>query len=499
MEQQRRIEYVALSKIQGAARNPKQHAEKDIEASVGRFGFVETPVLDERTGRLVAGHGRVKVLNALKASNRAAPKGIRVDGDDWYVPVERGWASTNDSEAEAYLVASNRLTENGGWDDAGLGALLKDLRDSSEDALAGVGFSDKDVDKLLNQLARASAAAGGDPDAVFEPPTDSKVQPGQVWLLGDHRMICADCTDPDAWDRLMVGKRAMLVATDPPYGVEYDAEWRAAAGLAGGGKVRTGKVANDDQADWERVYRLLPADIVYVWHASAFTDVVMRGLREAGLDIRQQIIWSKASPAISRSHYHWAHEPCWYAVRKGATANWLGDRKQRTVWEAASPIGGGGAGEAKTAHPTQKPVLLWEIPIYNHTPEGGLLVDPFLGSGTAIIAAEKTHRVAYGFELDPRYCQLIIDRWEAFTGKKATLEVDPVDVQPRVRRPAKATDAQVATAELVFADGSPVPERRCWACLHNASEDCREDLAAGGNGCREFELDLNANENANEE
>lgn len=449
----RRVEYLPLASIKGAPRNPKEHAEKDLAASVGRFGFVETPVLDERTQRLVAGHGRMKVLVALKAAGAPAPRGVEVRGDDWYIPVERGWASADDHEAEAYLVASNRITEQGGWNDADLGALLKDLRSSSDGALDGIGFSSKEVDKLLNGLARTAAAGDQNPDQVLAPPASSKVQPGQVWLLGDHRMICGDSTDPDVWDRLMLGKRAALLATDPPYGVEYNAEWRAAAGLAPGGKVRTGKVANDDQADWERVYRLAPADVAYVWHASAFSDVVMRGLREAGFDVRQQIIWNKNHAAISRSHYHWGHEPCWYAVRKGATANWLGDRKQTTVWDAGSPIGSGGAGEAKTAHPTQKPAVLWEIPIYNHTPEGGLLVDPFLGSGTAIIAAEKTHRACYGIELDVAYCQLIIDRWEKYSGKVATLEVDPVDIRPKTRRPAKASASQVEVAEAIFDPG----------------------------------------------
>ena len=174
-----------------------------------------------------------------------------------------------------------------------------------------------------------------------------------------------------------------------------------------------------DRADWRQAYQLSDARVAYVWHGALHAGLVGQGLVEAGFELRQQIIWVKQIHTLSRAHYQWRHEPCWYAVRKGASANWQGGRKQTTVWEEASPIagfGGGGTEDSATAHPTQKPLALYTRPILNHTSPGELVYDPFAGSGTALVAAEQHGRRSLLIELDPAWCDVIRDRYQALAG-----------------------------------------------------------------------------------
>src|SRR5262245_35544674 len=182
------------------------------------------------------------------------------------------------------------------------------------------------------------------------------------------------------------------MVTDPPYGVEYDPMWREEAGL--GPQRQTGPVSNDDRVDWTPAYQLFPGHVAYVWHAGVHAVEVAAGLSRAEFEVRSQIIWAKQHFAMSRGHYHWQHEPCWYAVRNGRPSRWRGDRKQSTIWNVPNlnPMGGDRA-EPKTGHGTQKPVELMRRPILNHTERGEVVYDPFLGSGTTLIAAEQTGRV----------------------------------------------------------------------------------------------------------
>lgn len=214
----------------------------------------------------------------------------------------------------------------------------------------------------------------------------------------------------------------MLMVTDPPYGVNYEPEWRnEVAGKYGIGAPRAlGKVLNDDRFDWAEAIRLFDGDVAYVWHAGVYAAQVAESLGKAGYDIRSQIIWAKQSLVISRGHYHWQHEPCWYAVKKGRTGHWAGDRKQTTLWQISNRNPRGGEIEdANTNHSTQKPVECMRRPIVNNTKRGESVYDPFLGSGTTMIAAESTDRVCYGMEIDPIYCDMAVKRWEDFVGKKA--------------------------------------------------------------------------------
>jgi DNA modification methylase len=241
--------------------------------------------------------------------------------------------------------------------------------------------------------------------------------------------------------------------TDPPYGVGYDPQWREQAGL--GKQRQTGAVINDDRVDWSAAYKLFPGDVAYVWHAGIYAPEVAISLADAGFEIRTQIIWAKQHFAMSRGHYHWQHKPCWYAVRKGQPAGWRGGRKESTLWEVPNlnPFGTAGTEDAVTGHGTQKPVELMRRPILNHTEEGDLIYDPFLGSGSTLIAAERASRVCYGLEISAGYVDAIVLRWQNLTGRQAVLEATGKtfeEMRADRRRAAGLSEEECvsATAEL---------------------------------------------------
>lgn len=401
---ERRIEYMPIDEIKFAEANPKSHDIATITKSVARFGYGEAPMLDERTGRLVAGHGRIETLRKMRDSQTPAPKGILVKDGKWLAPVQRGWASRTDAEADAYLLASNKLTQAGGWNDDGLVAMLKDL--ASKDALEGTGFTSSELDALLAEDWPKNA------DAIPDVPVDIWVNEGDMFQLGDHRIACGSSTDKAVVARLLGERKPTLMMTDPPYGVNYDPAWRNEA--LGTYTKRTGKVENDDQADWREAYALFDGPVAYVWHDGLFAGVVADGLRSSRFELRSQIIWAKPSLVLSRGHYHWQHEPCWYAVRTGATNRWFGDRKQTTLWS----VDHAGAEDESEMHGTPKPVELYRRAYQNSSERGDFVYEPFCGSGTALIAAELTARKCLAIELSPQYVQLAIERWEKFTGKK---------------------------------------------------------------------------------
>jgi DNA modification methylase len=207
------------------------------------------------------------------------------------------------------------------------------------------------------------------------------------------------------------------MVTDPPYGVEYDPGWRNKAGAAA--TKRTGKVLNDDRADWREAWVLFPGDVAYVWHGALHVTTVADSLIASGFNIRSQIIWAKDRLVLSRGDYHWQHEPCLYAVKKTGKGHWAGDRKQTTLWPIANKDQ-----DAETVHGTQKPVECMRRPILNNSSPGQAVYEPFMGSGTTLIAAETTGRVCFGIELNPAYVDVAVERWQAFTGQVAVLEGD---------------------------------------------------------------------------
>jgi DNA modification methylase len=244
-----------------------------------------------------------------------------------------------------------------------------------------------------------------------------RIRTGDVWRLGSHRLVCGDATLSTAASIALGDDPARLMVTDPPYGVGYDPTWRIRL-VERSGRRKTvracGAVTNDDRADWRRAWQLFSGDVAYVWHSGRNATLVADSLRAADFVIRAQIIWDKRRLIISRGHYHWRHEPCWYAVRRGRTAHWVGDRKQVTVWPISHR-------RSETGHAAQKPIECMLRPILNHSREGDAVYDPFLGSGTTLIAAEMAGRRCHAIEIEPTYVALAIGRWEALTGAKAEL------------------------------------------------------------------------------
>lgn len=294
-----------------------------------------------------------------------------------------------------------------------------------------LGFDPHDLDTLL--------AADDEERANAAPPLpESPVsRPDDLWRLGPHRVICGDATDPVVVARLLGERRPRLLVTDAPYGIELDSEWRDRAGLNSCGpaepsymKHRTAghtetTISGDTRADWSEAYELVPSlEIAYCWHASVFAREVWNGLERIGFLYPQQIIWDKGRTVLTRTHYWYQHEPCLYMRKKNAP--WLGKAGENsTVWSSPSPkFIMGGSDEPKWDHPTQKPVELMRRPILNHLRRGELVYDPFLGSGTTLAAAELTERVCYGIELDAKYMDVVVQRWQTLSGKKATLDGD---------------------------------------------------------------------------
>jgi len=293
------------------------------------------------------------------------------------------------------------------------------------------GFDPGEIDNLL--------ALDDEEKANATPPLpESPVsQPGDLWLLGPHRVLCGDATSAETVARLLGERKPRLMVTDPPYGIELDSEWRDRAGLNGHGsaepsymKKRTKghvetAISGDTRADWSEAFALAPSlEVAYVWHASKFTREVLDGLLRIGFLHHQQIIWNKGRTVLTRTHYWFQHEPCWYVRKKNAP--WHGKAGENsTIWDSASPkFIMGGSDEDKYDHPTQKPVDLMRRPILNHLRRSELVYDPFLGSGTTLAAAELTERICYGIELDPKYVDVVTQRWQQLTGKQATLDAN---------------------------------------------------------------------------
>jgi DNA modification methylase len=385
------VELRPLDAVRPYANNPRQNddAVEAVAESIRRFGFRQ-PIVVDADGVIVAGHTRFRAAQRLGLAT---------------VPVHVATDLTPD-EVRAYRLADNKTAELASWDDAMLSIELDALRGAGIDWTL-LGFDEEELAKLL---APAGTEGLTDPDAVPEKPADPITKPGDLWLLGKHHLLCGDSTSATDVARLLDGAVPALMVTDPPYGVEYDPEWRMDAGLTGN-TARMGKVMNDDRADWTEAWKLFPGDVAYVYHAGVFASTVQQSLERAGFAIRAQIIWAKDRLALSRGDYHWQHEPCWYAVREGGKGHRTDDRTQTTLWSIPA------RDDAGHGHGTQKPVECMERPVRNHLAD--LVYEPFAGSGTTVIACERTGRICMAMELDPGYCDVVVRRWEDFTGRKA--------------------------------------------------------------------------------
>ena len=377
-------------------------AQQDaLAGALDQVGWVQQVLVNQRSGFVVDGHARVAL--ALTRGEATVPV--------LYVDL--------DPEEEALVLAT--LDPIGAMAD----------RDSAklEELLAGVTVDDAGLQRLLADLAGPRKGLV-DPDEVPDVPDEPYVKAGDLYALGDHRLLCGDATNADDVARLLEGAGPTLLATDPPYGVQLDPTWRDGVynDLGPAEKPymrikghRNTTLSGDTRVDWSEAFALVPSLIVgYVWHAGVHAAKVAEGLERIGFEIVSQVIWDKTLFAMGRSWFHWAHEPCWVVRAVGAKVPFLGERNQATIWRAPSPkMIMGGSTEEKFDHPAQKPVALFEAPIRNHLEPGEAVYDPFVGSGTTLIAAETLGRRCYALEIDPKYCQIAIERWQAFTGRTA--------------------------------------------------------------------------------
>ena len=396
------IEQVKLDALIPYARNSRTHSDAQvaqIAASIKEFGFTN-PVLIDETGSIIAGHGRVMAARKLAITD---------------VPSIR-LTHLTDAQKKAYVIADNKLALNAGWDDEMLAVELSDLQDMGFD-LDLTGFSTDEIEALL---APTGTEGLTDEDAVPEVPDAPVTVLGDVWLLGKHRVMCGDSTSIDAVEKLMGGQKAALMQTDPPYGIAYVKNAKS----KGQGKQHV-DIENDD-LDGEKLQEFLEEVIksalpslnddaaYYLWHPMLTQGTFFAAAAAADILIHRQIIWCKPSLVFGRGDYHWQHELCFYGWRRGNKPPFYGPRNQTTLWKIGR--------ETNKNHPTAKPVELWNAPIENHTKPGMVIYEPFSGSGSQIIAAEKLGRKCYAMELSPQYVDLTVQRWQEFTGQTATLE-----------------------------------------------------------------------------
>ena len=390
-----RIEHRRVDALIPYARNARTHSEAQvalIAGSIREFGFTSPLLIDGENG-IIAGHGRVLAARKLGLAE---------------VPVIE-LAHLDPAQKRALILADNKLAERAGWHTELLALEAGELAELGVD-LATLGFEAGEIDDLLH-----GAAADPREEETQEPPVEPVSRRGDLWLCGKHRVLCGDATDAGDVARLLGCVEPQLMVTDPPYGVGYDPAWRNRSGASRTDRI--GTVLNDDRADWREAWALFPGVVAYVWHGGLHAGTVAESLVACGFAIRSQIIWAKERLVLSRGDYHWRHEPCWYAVR--GKANWSGDRKQTTLWQVPSRDQ-----DAVTVHGAQKPVELMRRPMLNNSAPGQPVYDPFLGSGTSMIAAETCGRLCLGLELDPAYVDVVVERWQGFTGEAATLEGD---------------------------------------------------------------------------
>lgn len=393
------------------ARNARTHSSEQIQklmGSIKEFGFLN-PVVISEDGGILAGHGRV--MAAQKLGIKQVPCVVE--------------SHLTEAQKKAYILADNRLALDAGWDEEMLSVELKSLQDEYDFDLDLLGFSDEELKKFdieLSDLSESGSSGNSESDPDNEVVVDEAepvTKEDDIWILGDHRLICGDSTNPDVVKSVMNGEKPNLMVTDPPYGVNLKPIGQKRKAVKG----RIGLVTNDDNDSWYESYQLFQGNIAYVWHANTHQPVIMEDLKKCNFEITSVIIWNKNLHSIGFSDYQWKHEACIYATR--GNHNWKGGRNQFTVWDIPNIICLT-KDEGEWGHSTQKPIECMKRPIENNTDPGEWVYDPFCGSGTTIIAAEMTGRKCCACEIAPKYCDAICRRFESVTGKKAIRESDGV-------------------------------------------------------------------------
>ena len=390
------VVYKSVTTLNPYGNNSRTHSDdqiKQIVASIKEFGFTN-PILIDENDVIIAGHGRL--LAAKNLSMDEVPT-ITLTG-------------LTDEQKIAYVIADNKLALNAGWDNEKLVSELKNLMDLDYD-LGLTGFDPEEIEDLMPIEVNPGLTDEDEAPAV---PEEAKTKPGDIYKLGKHRLMCGDSTSIEHLERLCEGQSVDMWLTDPPYNVAYE----------GGTKDKL-TIKNDSMGDdqFRQFLRdaytaadtvMKPGAVFYIWHADSEGYNFRGAAKDAGWTVRQCLIWKKSSLVLGRQDYQWQHEPCLYGWKDGAGHLWAADRKQTTILEFDKPSRNG-------EHPTMKPVALFEYQMLNNTKGGDIVLDSFGGSGTTLIAAEKNGRIARLMELDPKYCDVIVKRWEDFTGQKAEL------------------------------------------------------------------------------
>jgi DNA modification methylase len=418
------VTYRPLADLVPYAKNSRTHTPEQVSrivASIREFQWTN-PILIGADGSIIAGHARV--MAAKQAGIDPVPCIVL--------------AHLSEEQRRALVIADNQLAISGaGWDLDLLRSELGLLREGGFN-LDLLGFEAPDLASIFNRSSGLT-----DPDAAPPLPAVATTIVGDRWLLDRHVLFCGDATVVSHVERALARAVPALMVTDPPYGVGYDPDWRNRVVMVAGERVgqhgsrAIGTVTNDDRADWSAAWALFPGNVAYVWGGGRRSGEVFNSLRAAGYEHRAEIVWIKTRPVVGRGAYHWQHELVsyvvkpgepdgWarfvydhevagYAVRRGKRAAWTGGRKQSTVWFIEHL-------KSDTGHSTQKPVECMRRPMDNNSQPGDLVYDPFVGSGTTIIAAEMAARSAVCIEIDPGYCDVAVERWQAFTGKRAMLD-----------------------------------------------------------------------------
>ncbi len=411
MESVLEIAWVPIGTLFVSPSNPRfnDDAVPHVAASIRRFGWRQ-PIVAKRTGEVIAGNTRLKAAQSLGQEQ---------------VPVH--WFEGTDLEATAFAIADNKSHEFSSWNEPALAKLLDELR--AEDALDGVGYSPDDIDELIRSIAAEVDPRDVDDEGPEVPPEQPVSRLGDLWILGDHRLLCGDSTSANDITRVMNGKVAALLSTDPPYCVNYTGNDRP---------IHDGKPSGKD---WSALYNEVdikdlgkfmdgvfdaclphtdPAAGIYIWHAHVQQPTIAATFERHGLLLHQVIVWVKPTATFGHCYYRWRHEPCAFGWQRGNKPE-HGHGALETVWELDWE---GKQRVVGNEHPTQKPTRLFEIPMEQHTRAGDIVLEPFSGSGSQLVAAERLSRHCYAVEIQPAFVDVAIRRWQRASGKVAILEGD---------------------------------------------------------------------------
>lgn len=401
------VETVPIDQVFCSPTNPRRNdaAVPHVAASLRRFGW-QQPIVARRSGEVVAGNTRLKAAQQLGMTE---------------VPV--WWFEGDDLAATAFAIADNRSAMFAEWDEPVLAQLLEELR--AEDSLDGVGYTEDDLDALVQQLREQEEVDKDlDDPGAGEPPAVATANTGDLWILGEHRLLCGDSTSLADVQRVMAGDTAALVATDPPYLVDYTGERPNDSGKDWTGSYREIDIKDADaffHAVFTNVLAVLgPKGAIYCWHAHKRCGDIQRIWRELSILDHQQIVWVKPTPVFGHVYWHFRHEPCVMGWRQGDKPEHDGVHDYDSVWE----VDWDGKARISSDHPTSKPVELFVRPMRKHTKPGDIVFEPFSGSGSQLIAAERTGRRCRAIEISPPFVDVAIQRWQKATGLEATLAQD---------------------------------------------------------------------------